>query len=110
MQVQMHITGTDVAESFKTHVEKRLRFALSRFGRRVGQITIRIGTAGRLDSRCRISVEVLPFGNVAVEESDTDLFTAISRAAGKIGRQFGRELERMREIRLGRESIRRTAE
>jgi ribosome hibernation promoting factor len=106
MRVQMQITGTDVAEALKAYVERRLRFALDRFGSRVGEITIRIGTEGRLDRRCRISVEVLPFGKVSVEESDPNLFTAIDRAAGSVGRQFGRELERMRQIRLGRESIR----
>jgi hypothetical protein len=39
---------------------------------------------------------------VAVEESDPDLFTA----TGRIGWLFGRELERLRDVRIGRASIR----
>ena len=106
MQVRMHITNADLSQAFRTYVERRLHFGLGRFGRRVGQITVRIGTDGRIDSRCRISAEVLPSGSVAVEESDVDLFTAIDQATGSIGRQFGRELERMRDLRVGRQSIR----
>ncbi len=109
MHVAMHINDADLAEAFKSYVERRLRFALGRFGGRVGQITVRIGGDGPAESRCRISTEVLPFGRVAVEESDPDLFAAIDRATGRIGRLFGRELERSRDARVGRESVRMAA-
>jgi hypothetical protein len=48
----------------------------------------------------------VPFGRVGVREIDRDLFVAIDRAAGRVGRLFGRELQRARELRVGRESIR----
>lgn len=106
MHVAMHINDADIAQAFRSYVERRLRFALGRFGGRVGQVTVRLGTDGRADKRCRISAEVLPFGRVAVEESDPDLFAAVDRATGRIGRLFGRELERVRDARVGRESVR----
>ena len=106
MHVAMHINDVDLAEAFQSYVERRLRFALGRFGSRVGHVTVRIGGDGPAENRCRISTEVLPFGHVAVEESDPDLFVAIDRATGRIGRLFGRELERARDSRLGRESVR----
>lgn len=106
MQVAMHINDADLVEAFKSYVERRLRFALRRFGGRVGQVTVRIGEDGPAESRCRISTEVLPFGRVAVEESGPDLFAAIDRATGRVGRLFGRELERARDARVGRESLR----
>jgi putative sigma-54 modulation protein len=106
MQVAMHVNDADLCEAFKSYVERRLRFALGRFGGRVGQVTVRVGADGRAASRCRISTEVLPFGRVAVEESDPDLFAAIDRATGRIGRLFGRELERARDAKVGRESVR----
>jgi ribosome-associated translation inhibitor RaiA len=102
----MHINDADLVKAFSSYVERRLRFALGRFGRRVGQVTVRIDGDGPAESRCRISTEVLPFGRVAVEESDPDLFAAIDRATGRIGRLFGRELERARDARMGRESVR----
>src|SRR5436305_12799364 len=106
MHVVMHVNDVDLAEAFTSYVERRLRFGLGRFGSRVGQITVRVGAAGPGERQCRISTEVLPFGRVAVEETDADLFVAIDRATGRIGRVFGRELERVREAWVGRESIR----
>jgi putative sigma-54 modulation protein len=106
MHVDMHINDTDVAEALRGYVERRLRFALGRFGARVGKVTVRIGEDGPAENRCCISTEVLPFGRVVVDDSDPDLFAAIDRATGRIGRLFGRELERARDARLGRESVR----
>jgi putative sigma-54 modulation protein len=106
MQVTMHINDADLVEGFNSYVERRLRFALGRFGGRLGHIAVRVGAEGRSASQCRITAELRPFGHVEVEESDPDLFTAIDRATGRIGRLFGRELERVRNARVGRESIR----
>ncbi len=109
MQVGMHINNADLAAALKCYVERRLHFALGRYGGRVGQVTVRIGTEGPAETQCRISTEILPFGRVAVEESDPDLFAAVDRATGRIGRLFGRELERVRDARVGRASVRTAA-
>jgi len=109
MQVSTHVNDADLAQALQQYVERRLHFALSRFGGRVGQVTVRISSDSPATSRCRISTEVMPFGRVAVEESDPDLFTAVDRATGRIGRLFGRELERYRDARVGRESVRTAA-
>jgi ribosomal subunit interface protein len=106
MHIQMHFNDADVTEALRNYVERRLRFALGRFGERVGQITVRLGPDGRVGNHCRLTAEMLPFGQVRIDETDSDLFTAIDRAAGKIGRRFGRELERLRNSRARRESIR----
>jgi putative sigma-54 modulation protein len=109
MRITTHFKGTDVERAFELYVERRLRFALGRFGGRVGQVTVRVGADGRTLNECRISTEVLPFGHVSVEESDPDLFAALDRATGRIGRVFGRELGRARDSRMGRESVRTAA-
>jgi len=109
MHIATHISNSDLTEAFKAYIERRLHFALARFGGRVGQTVVRIGADGPAEHRCRISTELLPFGRVAVEEADTDLFAAIDRATGRIGRLFGRELDRSRDARVGRESVRTAA-
>lgn len=109
MQVGMHMHDADLAEAFRSYVERRLRFALARFGTRVGQIAVHLGTDGRAEKHCRIGAEVLPFGHVDVEEHDADLFVAVDRATGRVGRLFGRELERARQSRTRRESVRTAA-
>jgi hypothetical protein len=84
MQTVVRINEKELTQVFTAYIERRLRFGLGRFGTRVGQVTVR----------------------VAVEEIDPDLFLAIDRAAGRIGRLFGRELERGRDSRIGRDSVR----
>src|SRR5689334_3674842 len=106
MQLSMHVNDTGLAEAVKTYTERRLRFALARFGAKVGHVVIRITAHGRTVTRCWISAEVLPFGEVTAEESSADLFAAIDSAAGRVGRLFGRELERIRDARTRRESVR----
>lgn len=109
MQVAIHNYRADLTEALQSYVERRLKFALSRFGGRVGRITVRICADGPAEHNCRVSAEILPFGRIAVEESDADLFAAVDRATALIGRRFGRELARAHEARLGRETIRAAA-
>src|SRR4051794_38020681 len=106
MQLELRIDSADWNKILRAYAERRLKFALARFGERVGRVVVRTGTKGPLKHSCRISAEILPFGHVEVQESDHDFFSAIDRAAGRIGRTFGRKLSQVREARLGRESIR----
>lgn len=106
MQVSMHITEVDLGESLRCYLERRLRFALARFRDHVGLITVRTSAEGRGKARCRIIAEMLPFGRVIAEETGPDLFSAADRATAAIGRRVGRELDRARDARLGRESVR----
>jgi ribosome-associated translation inhibitor RaiA len=106
MQIAMHNCSADLVAALTVYVERRVRFALVRFGGRVGQVEVRICADSPAENRCRISVEILPFGRIDVEECNTDLFVAIDHATGRLGRLFGRELERIRDSRVGRESVR----
>lgn len=106
MHIQMDVNRADASEAIRSYVERRLRFALGRFGERVGYITVRIRPDGRFGNHCRILAEMVPYGQVVVEQADSDLFAAFDRAVGRIGRQFGRELERIRNSRVGRDSVR----
>ncbi len=106
MRIRTQITDSDISAAFKTYIERRLRFALSRFADRIGMISIRLKANGSTGHRCRISAEILPAGHVTVTESDVDLFAAIDRASGKLGQQFARAIERMRDAKVCRQSIR----
>ncbi len=110
MRVEVRVQNTDLGEALRGYVEHRLRFALGRFGGRVGRVMVRLsdinGPRGGVDKSCRISAEVLPSGRVMLEETDRELYTAIDRAAERIGRSFGRELERARDAKTTRSSER----
>ena len=111
MRINFRVSNADIPDLLKRYVDKRLRFALSRFGPSVGDISVTVhGIAGRAgESKCHITMKVLPFGEITIQESGPDLFAAIDRATGRLGRRFGDELERIQQMRRGRESIRITA-
>lgn len=94
----------DLTDFLHSYIDRRLRFALSRFGDRIGQISVRVSRSGQCE--CRIAVELRPFGRLAVQESGPDLFVAIDRVTGRIGRLLGREMDRVRDTRASRESVR----
>ncbi|MBZ5553487.1 MAG: ribosome-associated translation inhibitor RaiA [Acidobacteriia bacterium] len=110
MNVKIRAENIDLADALKSYIDRRLHFSLSRFGDRVGLITVRVsdlnGPRGGIDKACRISAELVPFGSVRVEDVDADLYTAIDRAVERLGRSFSRKLEREMESRRGRESVR----
>jgi ribosomal subunit interface protein len=108
MNLNLRVKNAEMHELLRRHIERRLRFALGRYGDRVGAVTASVhGAVGRSgESRCQIRVEMLPFGSFAIEERGQDLFAAIDRAAGRVGHRFGRELDRVRQTRMTRESIR----
>jgi putative sigma-54 modulation protein len=106
MQVELRGANRDVAAVLRPYLERRLRFALGRFGSRVGQVLVTITRNGGAHTGCRISTDIVPFGRVDIEEVDFDLFAAIDRAVRRVGRLFGRELERLRDARMTRESVR----
>ena len=106
MQISVHVNEADLGESLRSYLERRLRFALVRFRDRVGMVTVRTSTEVRGKARCRIFAEMLPFGRVIAEETGHDLFSAVDRATAMIGRRVGRELDRARDPRFGRESVR----
>lgn len=107
MLVEVRASNINLAEALRNYVERRLRFALGRFGDRVGRVVVRLARLnsphGGKEKSCRLSVQMLPFGRVAVEETDIDLHQAIDRATGRIRRLFTLELERARDLGKARE-------
>lgn len=106
MRITVHNYHVDFAEALRLYVERRLKFALDRFGGRIDEVTVRICGDGPGVNNCRISTDVSPLGSITVEEYDADLFAAIDRATGRMGRLFGNELKRARNAKVGRESVR----
>jgi len=100
--MKIHIRGRNVelTDVLRAHVERRLGFALGRFGQRIGRVLLRFsdmnGEGGYVDKRCQIDVGMRP-RSVRVEHTDVDLFVALDRAADRASRSVGRALERERQ-------------
>ena len=110
MEVEVRIRETDLGEAIKSYAVRRARFALGRFSSRVGRVVIRItdvnGSRGGSDQCCQITAELVHESKVVVEQIDRDMFAAIDRACDRLGQAFRREIERIRDGRIGHESIR----
>lgn len=105
MHLDFRIGDIDMAEVIQRYAERRVRFALGRFANRIHHVTTRMTNDGGA-LKCRITASLAPFGEITVEDRDPDLLVAIDRASGRIGRQVGRELQRGRDLRTSRDSVR----
>jgi ribosomal subunit interface protein len=108
--MKMQIVGRNVEmnEALRAHVERRLSFALGRFGDRVGRVMVRFsdinGHRGGVDKRCQIDVDLLLVRGVRAEDTDADLFIAVDRAADRAARSIARAMERDRRLAAPRQS------
>ena len=109
MQAELRIRNMDLADVLQGYTDRRLRFALSRFGDRVGRVVVTLsdfnGTDDRVVKSCHISAELKPFGRVAASETDPDLYMAIDRSAGRVGRLFALRLGRDDEVKRPTTSV-----
>jgi putative sigma-54 modulation protein len=101
MQVEIRIRNTDLSSVLRNYAERRLRFALSRFGDRAGRVLVTVSGLDSADqgiaTNCDISAEVRPFGLVTARETGRDLYAVIDRAAGRLGRLFTTRLDRVED-------------
>ena len=99
VKIQIRERNVEVSENLRAHVERRLGFALARFGQRIARVIVRFsdapGDRGD-DKRCQIHVG-LRSRSARVEDTDADPFTAVDRAAERLSRSIASVLERERE-------------
>jgi len=101
MQIDIRARMIEVDEALRVHVDRRLRFALGRFGERIVKVTVRFedanGARGGVDKQCKIDIALRPSGNVLVEDIDADLLAVVDRAADRAARAVERDLQRRRD-------------
>ena len=108
MNLELRVNKLDAAELLRDYVERRLRFAIGRFGTRVARVIVDVSRDGSKvrESTCHMTVVMVPIGEITVHENDPDLLAAIDRAAGRAGRRVARQLKRAHQTRARRQSIR----
>lgn len=110
MEIEVRIQGTGLADAMRRYAARRIRFALGRFAPRVRRVAVRISDIsvmrGGVDQCCHINVELLPKGQLVLDQVDSDLFGAIDRASERIGEALRRDLQRTQDARTRRESLR----
>lgn len=96
MKIQIQGSRPEITEALKTHVLRRLGFALSRFGEKVTNVLVRFSKVknprGDTDKRCQIDVDLRR--SVTSAGTDANVLVAVDRAAERAGRSVARALER----------------
>ncbi len=104
MKIQIRGRNVELTKVLRAQVERRLGFALGRFGERIDRVLLRFsdtdGHPGVSDKRCRIDVGLRP-RNVRVEHTDADIIVALDHAAERASRSVARALERERRWEEG---------
>jgi ribosome-associated translation inhibitor RaiA len=103
LKVTVSSRTTSIDGTMREEVRGRIHFALSRYGPRIGQVTVQIADGGgpRGGSQrlwlCRLSVRMKQHGSFSIESVQDEVATAVSRAADRAAKQVQRILDRLRD-------------
>jgi len=98
MQIDILSRELALTESLRSHVKRRLWFAMSRFQGRGLRIKVRLsdvnGPRGGVDMHCHLHICVAGLPDIDVEDTEANLYAAVNRAAERAGRTLQRQLAR----------------
>ncbi len=103
MRVEIRARHGRLIRSLEEQLERRLHFALARFGGRIRRTSVFLedinGPRGGEDQHCRIEVSLVPSGSIMAEATDAEVASAVGRAAERAARRVRDALERKRTMR-----------
>jgi ribosome-associated translation inhibitor RaiA len=98
MRIDIHTPNFELTEALRGHIERRLYFALGARHDRVRGIRVRLsdinGPRGGNDKFCQLSVVLPGQATVVIEDTQSNLYVAIDRAADRASRTVSRKLPR----------------
>lgn len=102
MQIDTQALDFELTEGMRAHLLHRLHFALWRFRDRIARVTVRLsdlnGPRGGLDKVCCLRLRLHGMPDVLIEDTEEDLYIAMSRAADRAGRTLVRRLRRSADL------------
>ncbi len=103
MLVEIRARNGRLDRSLEEQLERRLHFALARFGGRIRRISAFLedinGPRGGDDQHCTIEVSLVPSGSIRAEATDAEVASAVGRAAERVARRVRDALDRRRAMR-----------
>jgi len=101
MQIDIQARNFSLTQALRSHIERRLAFALSTRDEHIQRILVRLsdinGPRGGEDKCCHIQVVLPHLADVVIEDTEVDMYVAIDRAIDRAGRTVGRRLARQRD-------------
>ena len=105
MHVELKTNAVEMVEDLQHRIDRRLRFALARFGDRIGRVVVYLsdlnGPKGGIDKSVRVLTRIDGVGLVVAMVVDSDWIVAVDRAAHRIGQNVARALIRQRQRTAG---------
>ena len=90
MRIDIQARGFELSDGLREHTERRLQFALSWASHSVRTVTVRLsdvnGPRGGNDKCCSIQIPLVRAQDVVIEDTESDLYVAIDRAAERAER------------------------
>ncbi len=102
MQIDIQARNFSLTDALRTHVNRRLGFALSTRDDYINRIIVRLSDIngpqhGGADKCCHIQIVLSQLADVVIEDTEINLYAAIDRAADRASRTLERRLSRQRD-------------
>jgi len=98
MQIEIQAHTFSLTEALAAYIERRINFVLSSRYDQIKRINVRLldinGPRGGVDKRCRIHITLPRLKDIVIEDTESDLYTAIDRATDRAARTVHRRLDR----------------
>jgi len=103
MQIKIQAQSFSLTSALQDHIQRRLRFALTSGANHIQRVMVRLsdinGPRGGQDKRCHIQVVLKGMPDVVTDDTESNLYAAISRAIGRANRSVARRLRRRQTLR-----------
>ena len=104
MKIHIHKCGESVGAEFAGDFERRVRFAMGKFGPRIARLELFLSDEndprGGIDKSCRLVARLDRDGELTVRDADTDWSALAARVVDRMARLVRRTLERRRARRF----------
>jgi ribosomal subunit interface protein len=110
MNCEVQMDQVDLVNALRAYVTKRLRFKLGPHAVHVRALRFRLTEQDRSSRNgaklCLLTAKLAPSGEVTIKETNTDLYKVVGNAIERLKTALLRKIERQREVRRRRESLR----
>lgn len=105
MQTHIQSRGFSLTQALREYTQRRLLYAVSFARDHIRKVTVRLsdinGPRGGTDKRCQLVVTLENMPSVVIEDTESNLYTAIDRAVERAGRTVSRVMARKHSHRSG---------
>jgi ribosome-associated translation inhibitor RaiA len=102
MKVDVRIRNLPISTFLRDHATRSAHLHLSRFGRELRSVTVRIadlnGPRGGIDKLCQVTVRGPRIAVLTLEEVSNDTYAAVDAALARIEHTIGTTLARRRDV------------